>query len=279
MVVSLRLAVATGPHPRPRDHRASLRERQQTGRWSLGCRSRSICAAASPALPVPPFLSGLHESGVVLHVEAKTCDGAGRFLAGPQRCARPRYVNSMSTASHRYVAWGGEHNAFAQGTTDRLLALAEVSTAGGVLGDGMPDPKQAQCPSWAMAAQAVREHAHGNLDHGTGHGSNRDRGGRRPDRLSLPDGEVRQAGGVVVEGKRRSLPPFARGMKMGVDQVIAIIGQAILVLTGLACVVMLVIFILWGIKKAVKLARQLRQPLLPYTDAYVPESFDRMRRN
>jgi hypothetical protein len=97
--------------------------------------------------------------------------------------------------------------------------------------------------------------------------------------LSLPDGEVRQAGGVVVEGKRRSLPPFARGMKMGVDQVIAIIGQAILVLTGLACVVMLVIFILWGIKKAVKLARQLRQPLLPYTDAYVPESFDRMRRN
>jgi hypothetical protein len=59
------------------------------------------------------------------------------------------------------------------------------------------------------------------------------------------------------------------------DQTISIIGQTVLVLVGLALVVMLIIFILAGLRAIKRLVRDLREPLTPYTDAYIPEPFDR----
>jgi Na+-transporting methylmalonyl-CoA/oxaloacetate decarboxylase gamma subunit len=60
-----------------------------------------------------------------------------------------------------------------------------------------------------------------------------------------------------------------------VDQVIGILGQAILVLVGLACVVLLVFLILLTIRGIRRLVRELRTPIMPETDSYIPPSFDR----
>jgi hypothetical protein len=60
-----------------------------------------------------------------------------------------------------------------------------------------------------------------------------------------------------------------------VDQVIGILGQAILVLVGLACVVLLVFLILLTIRAIRRLVRELRTPIMPETDSYIPPSFDK----
>jgi Na+-transporting methylmalonyl-CoA/oxaloacetate decarboxylase gamma subunit len=62
------------------------------------------------------------------------------------------------------------------------------------------------------------------------------------------------------------------------DQAIGILGQAILVLVGLACVVMLVFLILLTIRGIRRLVRELRTPIMPETDSYIPPSFDRSGR-
>jgi hypothetical protein len=66
-----------------------------------------------------------------------------------------------------------------------------------------------------------------------------------------------------------------------VDEAVGIIGQAVLVVVGLALLAALVLFLLWSIRLAVKLGRDIwpPKPNMPYTDAYIAEPFDRMRRN
>jgi hypothetical protein len=66
-----------------------------------------------------------------------------------------------------------------------------------------------------------------------------------------------------------------------VAEAIGIIGQAVLVVMGLALLAVLVLFLLWSIRIGVRLCRDIwpPQPNQPYTDAYLPEPFDRMRRN
>jgi hypothetical protein len=66
-----------------------------------------------------------------------------------------------------------------------------------------------------------------------------------------------------------------------VDEAIGIIGQAVLIVVGLGLLAALVLFLLWSIRLGVKLCRDIwpTKPNMPYTDAYVPEAFDRMRRN
>jgi hypothetical protein len=66
-----------------------------------------------------------------------------------------------------------------------------------------------------------------------------------------------------------------------VAEAIGIIGQAVLVVMGLALLAVFVLFLLWSIRAAVKLCRDIwpPQPNQPYTDSYVAEPFDRMRRN
>jgi hypothetical protein len=72
------------------------------------------------------------------------------------------------------------------------------------------------------------------------------------------------------------LPPSLFLQKgSAVDQAIGILGQAILVVVGLACVVMLVFLILLTIRGIRRLLRELRTPIMPETDAYIPPSFDR----
>lgn len=65
------------------------------------------------------------------------------------------------------------------------------------------------------------------------------------------------------------------------DEAIGIIGQAVLIVVGLALLVALVLFLLWSLRLAVKLCREIwpPKPNMPYTDAYIAEPFDRMRRN
>jgi hypothetical protein len=60
-----------------------------------------------------------------------------------------------------------------------------------------------------------------------------------------------------------------------VDQAIGILGQVILVLVGLACVVLLAFLILLTIRAIRRLIRELRTPTMPGTDAHIPPSFDR----
>jgi len=60
-----------------------------------------------------------------------------------------------------------------------------------------------------------------------------------------------------------------------VDQAVGILGQAILVLVGLACVVLLVFLILLTVRAIRRLIRELRTPTSQGTDAYIPPSFDR----
>jgi Na+-transporting methylmalonyl-CoA/oxaloacetate decarboxylase gamma subunit len=62
------------------------------------------------------------------------------------------------------------------------------------------------------------------------------------------------------------------------DQAVGILGQAILVLIGLACVVLLVFLILLMIRGIRRLIRELRTPIMPETDSYIPPSFDRSGR-
>jgi hypothetical protein len=60
-----------------------------------------------------------------------------------------------------------------------------------------------------------------------------------------------------------------------VDEAIGIIGQAVLILVGLACLAALVFFILLMIRASRRIVRELRQPTMPPTDAYILPSFDR----
>jgi hypothetical protein len=96
--------------------------------------------------------------------------------------------------------------------------------------------------------------------------------------VGLRDGEVSQVavGTEVAEGKR--LPPSLIQKGSGVDQAIGILGQAILVLVGLACVVLLVFLILLTVRGIRRLVRELRTPIMPETDFYIPPSFDRSGR-
>jgi Na+-transporting methylmalonyl-CoA/oxaloacetate decarboxylase gamma subunit len=59
------------------------------------------------------------------------------------------------------------------------------------------------------------------------------------------------------------------------DQAIGILGQAVLVLAGLCLVVVLVFLLLIVVRAIRRLLHELRQPLTPETDSYVPPSFDR----
>jgi steroid 5-alpha reductase family enzyme len=66
-----------------------------------------------------------------------------------------------------------------------------------------------------------------------------------------------------------------------VDEAVGIIGQAVLVVVGLALLAALVLFLLWSIRLAVKLCREIwpPKPNQPYTDAYIAQPFDQTRRN
>ena len=65
------------------------------------------------------------------------------------------------------------------------------------------------------------------------------------------------------------------------DETIGIIGQAVLVVMGLALLAVVVYFLLFMTRAIVRLCRDIwpPKPIQPYTDAYIPEAFDRMRRN
>jgi hypothetical protein len=66
------------------------------------------------------------------------------------------------------------------------------------------------------------------------------------------------------------------------DQIIGVIGQAVLILVGLALLVVLVFFVLLVVRAILKLVRELRPSrgaVLPPTDAYIPQGFDQMRNN
>lgn len=61
-------------------------------------------------------------------------------------------------------------------------------------------------------------------------------------------------------------------------QAISLVGQAVLLLAGLSVAVMLVVFILACVRAMVRLARDIRAErpsILPETDSYAPEGFDR----
>jgi hypothetical protein len=92
--------------------------------------------------------------------------------------------------------------------------------------------------------------------------------------VGLRDGEVSQvaAGTEVAEGKR--LPPSLFQNGGVVDQAIGILGQAILVLVGLACVAMLVFLTLLMIRASRRIVRELRQPIMPESDFVYPRPFD-----
>jgi hypothetical protein len=58
------------------------------------------------------------------------------------------------------------------------------------------------------------------------------------------------------------------------DQAIGIIGQAVLVVMGLVLLAFLLLLFLALVRAIKRLLHDLRQPLMPYTDAYIPEPFD-----
>jgi hypothetical protein len=66
-----------------------------------------------------------------------------------------------------------------------------------------------------------------------------------------------------------------------VDATIGIIGQAILILVGLALVVAIIFFVLVVVRAIIRILRELHphRPALPPTDAYIPQAFDRSRQN
>jgi hypothetical protein len=61
------------------------------------------------------------------------------------------------------------------------------------------------------------------------------------------------------------------------DQAIGILGQAVLILVGLALVFFLVFAILLMIKGVRRLTRKLRQPIMPDSDLIYPRPFDKRR--
>jgi hypothetical protein len=61
------------------------------------------------------------------------------------------------------------------------------------------------------------------------------------------------------------------------DQAIGIIGQAVLILVGLALVFFLVFAILLMTKGIRRLSRELRQPIMPESDLVYPRPFDNRR--
>jgi hypothetical protein len=83
---------------------------------------------------------------------------------------------------------------------------------------------------------------------------------------------------VVVRGSTVAAFSLSGG---AMDQVIGVIGQAILILVGLALLVVLVFFVLLVVRAILKLARELQpsRAVLPPTDAYIPQGFDQMRNN
>jgi hypothetical protein len=58
------------------------------------------------------------------------------------------------------------------------------------------------------------------------------------------------------------------------DEAIGILGQAILILVGLAVVFFLVFAILLMTKAIRRLSRELREPTMPQSDFIYPEPFD-----
>jgi hypothetical protein len=58
------------------------------------------------------------------------------------------------------------------------------------------------------------------------------------------------------------------------DQAIGILGQAVLILVGLALVFFLVFAILLMIKGIRRLTREIRQPIMPDSDFIYPQPFD-----
>jgi hypothetical protein len=65
------------------------------------------------------------------------------------------------------------------------------------------------------------------------------------------------------------------------DEAIGVLGQAILVLVGLALVVAIIFFVLVVVRAIIRILGELRphRPVLPPTDAYIPQGFDRSRQN
>lgn len=61
------------------------------------------------------------------------------------------------------------------------------------------------------------------------------------------------------------------------DQAIGILGQAVLILVGLALVFFLVFAILLMIKGIRQLTRELHQPIMPDNDLIYPRPFDNRR--
>jgi Na+-transporting methylmalonyl-CoA/oxaloacetate decarboxylase gamma subunit len=59
-----------------------------------------------------------------------------------------------------------------------------------------------------------------------------------------------------------------------VDQAIGILGQAILVLVGLACVAIVVFLIMLTIRGIRRLIRELKTPIMPESDFVYPRPFD-----
>jgi hypothetical protein len=64
-------------------------------------------------------------------------------------------------------------------------------------------------------------------------------------------------------------------------ETIGIIGQAVLVVMSLVLLAALVFFVLVIVRTCKRVARDIwpAKPIQPYTDAYLPEPFDQMRRN
>jgi hypothetical protein len=58
------------------------------------------------------------------------------------------------------------------------------------------------------------------------------------------------------------------------DQAIGVLGQAVLILVGLALVFFLVFAILLMTKGIRRLTRELRQPIMPDSDFIYPQPFD-----
>jgi hypothetical protein len=65
------------------------------------------------------------------------------------------------------------------------------------------------------------------------------------------------------------------------DEAIGVLGQAILVLVGLALVVAIIFFVLVVVRAIIRILGELRphRPALPPTDSYIPQGFDRSRQN
>jgi hypothetical protein len=90
----------------------------------------------------------------------------------------------------------------------------------------------------------------------------------------LLDGEVPQASQSGTGVTRGSVAPvlFFKGRVM--DQVIGIIGQAVLVVMGLVLLAFLLLLLFAIIRGIKRLLHDLRQPLLPESDLIIPEPFD-----